>query len=709
MAKARRRRKTHASDPGGGKRPAAGAVVDGRTSQAGPPARQIVLFGALLIVVAVSVAGVHWPALSSRVMPFDDEEYLNHNPLVQNPGWASAKRFLVEITEPSSVRGYYQPLTMISLMADYALGGRPDDLRQFHRTSLAWHVMNTLSVMVLLYALFGQPWAAALAGLIFGVHPQTVSLIPWVGERKTLLATFFALWCLILYVRFARHGSLKVYGAALAMYVLGLMCKPTVTPIPVLLLLLEYWPGIGGRGSGRTKMVFAGWTKMIFVLLGSRRSGVQRFGVSTKLTPLPAREGLGEGGRGPTFRRFDVFFSKLPFFAIGAVFAVITLVSQKRTLGVTMPGEYPPLGVPLILCHNVFFYLRKFVWPANLSAWYPFPEPLALTHPTVLAGVVFTAVLIAALVISLRWTRALLTGWLFFFCAILPTMGIIGFHPVIAADRHAYFPMVGLLLIGTWLLSRMWNAPLARGRGPGVRGRWSGIADWLFSRDPKGSALGLRIVAVVMVVAVAVAEAKATRRYQAHWQDTERWYRTMLRLTPEVTVLHYGLGRDLQMQERFDEAIEEYRQAVRFRSDLLYDRKLASAAHNNLGGLSAARGELEEAFVHYREAMRLTPGRALVANNLAWLLATHPSARIRNAAEAVELAELACKKTEYRLAKYQYTLAAAYAEAGRFEDALKFVERLIAHATRVGDQEFVRDLERMRRRFEAGRPWRNIH
>ena len=101
-----------------------------------------VLSAGLVIVVLCAVVMVHWPALSARAISFDDNQYLLDNYLVQNPGWASAHRFLLEITKPSTVRGYYQPLAMISLMLDYAMGGRPDNLLPFHLTSLCLHAAS---------------------------------------------------------------------------------------------------------------------------------------------------------------------------------------------------------------------------------------------------------------------------------------------------------------------------------------------------------------------------------------------------------------------------------------------------------------------------------------------------------------------------------------------------------------------------------------
>ena len=122
------------------------------------------------------------------------------------------------------------------------MGGRENNLRPFHITSLALHMANTALIIVLLYLLFGNIWAAAAAGLLFGVHPMTVEPIPWVGERKTLLAAFFAFWSLILYVRYSRSGNWKSYAGCFLMYLLALMSKPTSVPLPVVMLLMDYWP-----------------------------------------------------------------------------------------------------------------------------------------------------------------------------------------------------------------------------------------------------------------------------------------------------------------------------------------------------------------------------------------------------------------------------------------------------------------------------------
>ena len=152
----------------------------------------------LIVIVCALVAVTHWPALSAKAAFFDDDQYLLDNILVQNPGWRSAKRFLSEVLEPTTVEGYYQPLAMISLMTDYKAGGRENYFMPFHRTSLMLHIANTALAILLLYLLFGHIWSAAAIGLLFGLHPMVIEPIAWIGERKTLLAAFFALWSLIL-------------------------------------------------------------------------------------------------------------------------------------------------------------------------------------------------------------------------------------------------------------------------------------------------------------------------------------------------------------------------------------------------------------------------------------------------------------------------------------------------------------------------------
>lgn len=676
-----------------------------------------VLTGAVCIAVLVT----HLPALSAQAMSFDDNMYLTDNELVLNPGWASAKRFITEVLEPSTVRGYYQPLTMISLMLDCAMGAGPENLMPIHRTSLFFHMANTFLVIVLLYMLFGRVWIAAAVGLLFGLHPLTVELVAWVSDRKDLLATFFTLWSFIFYIRFARSKNRKYYAASLAVYVLALMSKPTSIPFPVLLLLMDFWP--------------------------MRR-------LSFKTVP-----------------------EKIPFFAAAGIFAVITVISQARTALVIVPGQYGyDLGrIPLILCHNVVFYLFKIIRPVNLSLFYPFPEPFGLSDPMILAGVVGSGILVVVLVISLRWTPVPIVGWLFFFVAILPTMNLIKFTKVIAADRYAYFPAFGLMMILASFL--IWLVYTAAGT--------------------KRRAVGAAVAAVVLLLACG--EAVATRRYLAHWKDTigffrhiltitpnapqvhkalaftfqsrgrsddaikhyERalelnsddvkaannlgdvlasqgrtdeaigWFRRALEIYPDYVVAHNNLANALEMQGRIDQAVRHYRRALRIEpdnADVHYNLANALYSHGrldeavghyksavqirpddvstrcNLADTLRVQGKLDEAISQYRRALQIEPENVMTLNGLAWVLVDDSRPHLDRAAEAIALAGRAAELTRHENPVILNTLARAYAAAGQPDKAEKIAQQALKLASASQNQELVDYIRRQLGHYSQQRP-----
>jgi tetratricopeptide (TPR) repeat protein len=566
----------------------------------------------LCVSVAVLVLAVCWPVLSARALSLDDGQYLTENQLVQNPSLAGARRFLFEVLEPSTVGGYYQPLSMISLMLDAALGGGPDNLRPFHRSSLALHAGNTVLVLGLLFLLFRQVWPAALLALLYGLHPLAVEPLAWIAERKTLLGTFFALWSLVLYVRYAQKRSRPLYVLAFGFYVLGLMSKPTTIPVPVLFLLLDYWP-------------------------------IRRLS-------------------------WRAILEKIPFLLAGGIFVLITLASQRNTASVVMPAESTPGTIPLTLCYNIAFYFYKTFLPTNMSSLYLAPEPFSLANPVVLAGVVGTCLLALVLLLSVRWSPALLAGCVFFFLAIFPTLGIVGFQGVIAADRHAYLPVLGLLLPPACLLAYIW--------GKSAQSR---------------PARRARVVAILVVLGLALGETIATRQHLAHWGDTEGLFRYMLTVSPQSHQAHNSLANSLVAQGRIDEAHQHYVAALEIEPDyfrgranfasLLIDtgdlagavehyqaalrlRPDASEAHFGLGDALVGLGRTDEGMAHYYEALRLKPDRSSTHYNLANALARHgrPSEAIDHYRQTLRL-----DPNHY---KAHHNLGLQLTKAGRFAEAI---------------------------------------
>jgi tetratricopeptide (TPR) repeat protein len=513
---------------------------------------------ALAAGVGLVVLAVYWPVLSSTALYLDDKEYVLENALVQRPGWESARRFFGEVLAPSTVRGYYQPLTMVSLMLDAAghvgpASGRSESewLRPFHRTSLALHVLNAASLVLLLAMLLQRVWPAAAAGLLWGLHPLTVEPVPWIAERKTLLATFFVLWALILYVHYARRtGSAEerharwrsrhafgwlAYAGVLLCCVLALLSKPSALPLPLLLLILDYWP----------------------------------------------------------LRRLDrrAVFEKLPLLAIAGVAAGLAFLSQARTAEVGLPWHQEAGRAIFVVCHNIVFYIEKVLWPARLFPLYLAPEPFNLSQPGVRVGIAGTIALAAAMVFALRRTRAVTACLGFFIVAVFPTLGVIAVHGAIAADRHMYLPLIGFALLAGWGLNRL----PALATLPDRRA-------WL------------RPALVALVLVACTAEALATRTYLGYWRDNETLHRRVMAMAPQAVEPHWELADLLRREGRLADALKEYRTAIELAPNL-------PVLRHNFGSALAEQGDAAGAIAQYEKALELDNGLVLTHNLLGLALA----------------------------------------------------------------------------------------
>jgi len=553
------------------------------------------LWLAALAVVVLFVLAAHGPVLSSQALCLDDNEFLTDNALVRQPGWRSVERFFGEVLSPSTVGGYYIPLAMTSLMIDAALGGHPDDLRPFHRTALLLHVASTLLLAILLHQLLRSFWPAVLAALLFGVHPLTVEPVAWVGERKTLLAGFFALLALVLYARHARRPGRLPYLGSLAAFVLALLSKPTSLPLPLLLVLLDAWPL---RRLGRAALI-----------------------------------------------------EKIPFFALAAASLAIALVSHSRTASLGVFATYTPLQAALMAVYKPVFYLAKVLYPSPLTPVYVPPQPFGIGNPVVLGSALLGLGIAALLVAGLRRTRAPLVAGLLYFCALAPTLGAVQYSWILVSDKYLYpLPLLGLLLAAACLLARAWPPPPAAASGaPLAAGsRAAGGAAPVVAPGSARAWSGRRLAAAVLVLLLAVAATAAARAQYAHWRSTETIYGHMLRHAPGEALLHSNYALELQRRGRPDEALRALETAARLRpEDARIQANLGSAlvqlgrfeealprftaalattlapaqVRSSLGNALVSLGRFAEADGHFREALRIDPRSADAHTNLGRALA----------------------------------------------------------------------------------------
>jgi tetratricopeptide (TPR) repeat protein len=176
-------------------------------------------------------------------------------------------------------------------------------------------------------------------------------------------------------------------------------------------------------------------------------------------------------------------------------------------------------------------------------------------------------------------------------------------------------------------------------------------------------------------------------------------YQKALQITPDNAQVHYTFGMALLQTGSVDEAITHFQKALEIKPDYF-------KAHSNLGNALLQKNRVDEAIVHYRKALQIKPDTLSVLNNLAWLLATSPDAYIRDGVQAVKYAGRACELTHYGVTPLVGTLAAAYAEAGRYDDAITAAQKACALATAAGEQDLLEKNQKLLVLYRAHQPYR---
>jgi tetratricopeptide (TPR) repeat protein len=177
-------------------------------------------------------------------------------------------------------------------------------------------------------------------------------------------------------------------------------------------------------------------------------------------------------------------------------------------------------------------------------------------------------------------------------------------------------------------------------------------------------------------------------------------FRQALKTNPDYALGHLNLGNVLLHQGKTDEAIAQYQLALKADPNL-------EPAHNSLGYVLLQKGQWNEAIGHYERALELNPGIAGRCNRLAWALATHPEASVRNGEKAMILATQLNRLSGGKDVSILQTLAAAYAETGHFPEAASTAQQALQIATARKDTALVNDLQQQIACYRADRPFRD--
>jgi tetratricopeptide (TPR) repeat protein len=185
---------------------------------------------------------------------------------------------------------------------------------------------------------------------------------------------------------------------------------------------------------------------------------------------------------------------------------------------------------------------------------------------------------------------------------------------------------------------------------------------------------------------------------KGHMDEAIVHFQKALQLNPDNAKAHNNLGSALLQKGKVDEAIVHFQKALQLNPDF-------ADAHYNLGNILLQKGRVEEAITHLQKALQIKPDSLDILNNLAWLLATSPDAHIRDGVQAVKYAGRACELTHQGVPLLVGTLAAAYAEAGRFDDAIAAAEKACTLATAAGEQELLEKNQKLLALYRAHQPY----
>ena len=685
-----------------------------------------------IIGICVALVALTWivfgQTLGHQFVNFDDGAYVRRNSEVTHGitihgiEWA--------FTHP--VAANWHPLTILSHMLDCQIYGVVPAAHHF--TNVLLHSIATILLFLIFWGMTRGLWQSAFIAAVFAVHPLHVESVAWIAERKDVLSAVFFLLTIAAYVFYALWPSVLRYLLMSILFACGLMAKPMLVTLPFVLLLLDYWP-------------------------------LRRFDHLNTAGPAPAiRDVQKRSGKW-------LVLEKIPLFILSVAASAAAIVTQERSINLIRQMSlasriensfvslliylrqtvwprnlaafypYPESGVStweVILAISVFASITTAAFVLRND------KPYILTGWLWFAGMLIPVIGIVQVGIQAHADRynylpqiglSLIVAW-----AITEISAGWRYQRVILtlASLIAVAALAWSARIQTWYWrdsQLLWEHAIAV--TPENETEHEHLSDAYLDKGRIDDAISQAREAVQLlpdsadahgVLGAALARTRQLDEALSHLQ-------TALQLNPKLARAHYNLGNVFLQRGELDEAIASYEAELRLYPSLAEGHNnLASAlfrkgrpndafehlktalelnpnypeARNNFGIALSQRGEIREAIAQWNKTLQVQPDNLEAQCNLTWIFATFPDASIRNGARAVELGERAIKLSDGKNARIWRLAAAAYAEAGRFPDAIKAAQNARALAEAAGNAALVKTLESNIKLFEQNSPLRDL-
>jgi tetratricopeptide (TPR) repeat protein len=666
------------------------------------------------LIAALTIVA-YLPALNCGYV-WDDDLYVTENARLKDlPGLARIW------FEPTSGPQYY-PLTFTTFWAEYQLW-------KLH--PLGYHLNNVLlqaatGVLVWIVLRRLDVPGAWLAGAIFAVHPVHVESVAWITERKNVLSGVFYFSSLLAYLRFAgldqASGDPPVtdrarwYWLALGLFACALLAKTVTCTLPVAILLLIWWK--------RGQVERADITALVPFFALSLAMGL--------VTAWVERSHTGAVGEEYTFTIVErcLIAGRIVWFYAGKLLwpANLTFIYPRWEVDAGAWWQYLfPLGVAVVVL--ALWLYRRAIGRGPLTAVWFFLVTIAPAlwfisayftrysfvgdHFQYLASVGLIALFAAVLTASIKERSALRTTS----AVLLILLALVTWHQQSAyKNEEALWRDTVRKNPGAWMAHyNLGGLLMKQGRAKEAAESYleaiKAKPDWVDACVNLGGALSelgrsaeaihYYSEALRMQPEHAVAHNNLGIEYatQGKWDDAIRCFSQATKLKPDYADAYHNWGMALEAHGDLTEAVAKYSEAIRLKADF-------AEARYSLVTAQLKRGEADAALAGLREVMRLRPTWLQPATKLAWLLATTEDDKLRDGREAVALAEKIAAGTNHANPFVLDTLAAAYAEVGRFPDATNTAEKAMGIAATAGQTNLAANIKARLELYRKSAPYR---
>lgn len=465
----------------------------------------------LSLVVLAATFAAFIPSIGNQFLDWDD----NAN-FTDNPSWRGLGAEQLRWMFGTFHNGHYQPITWLTLGLDHIVAGaiygehaehEPGmDPRVYHFSNVLYHAINAVLVYLVALRLLGcallrdlkaRTWmihlAAMVAALLWGVHPLRVENVAWITERRDVVSAGLMLMTVLAYLKASQLEGGRRWrwlSVSIVMYVLSLMAKVSGVPLPVALLAIDWYPLRRMRGSETA----------------SARS---------------------------------VWLEKLPYFAVALVFAYIASKGQSSNRWMYPLADHPMDARILVCFYGLMFYAWKTIAPFNLLPLYELSIPMDKSQAQFIVAMIVVGIggLAIIVLLFLRRLPGLVVAAICYAAFLGPVLGLFQNGPQIVADRYAYLPSIGLMILLT-----------------------GGVAWWLMRPRNHQSRRWTALTAGLVIAAMFGA---AAWNQGAVWRTSETLWTYQLQHDPESAVGNVSLGLVIALEKHQPaEAIPYFRKAV---------------------------------------------------------------------------------------------------------------------------------------------------